>query len=190
LAESASLRSGAAALLEKELASLSAMADSIPWVDHSSKQAYPWEAISISGLNHLDRSDELWETGCKGLQAGLESVSTDYKGILTPQMTTPNSPPLLVIIVPSQATNFARAIPGFADLADAFDSFASNSSKSNATLEARACYSSNSTCSESTTCYGRGMCVLKSKRDNKECWGCKCESGFAGVSCQKTDYST
>lgn len=181
-------------MLEKELASLSAMADSIPWVDHSSKHAYPWEAISISGLGHLNRGDELWETGCKGLQAGLESVSAFLGTALTLQMTTPNSPPLLVIIVPDQATNFARAIPSIADMIDSFDSldsFAPNSSKhSKANMTAKLCYSSNSTCSESTTCYGRGICALKSKHGDKECWGCQCDSGFAGVSCQKTDYST
>lgn len=107
------------------------------------------------------------------------------------QMTTPDSPPLLVIIVPNQATNYARAIPSIPDMVDSFDSLFSNSSDENkANMTAEACYSSNKTCSESTTCFGRGSCALKFNRGGKECWGCQCQSGFAGVSCQKVDYST
>jgi hypothetical protein len=49
------------------------MADSIPWVDHS-RHSSAWEALSISGLSHLDHNDEVWKAGCKGVQAGLESV--------------------------------------------------------------------------------------------------------------------
>lgn len=64
---------GAAEALQKELSSLSAMAESIPWVDRS-RHSSAWEALSISGLSHLDHDDEVWKVGCKGVQAGLESV--------------------------------------------------------------------------------------------------------------------
>jgi hypothetical protein len=60
-------------VLEKELSGLAAMADSIPWLDHA-RHSHPWEAISISGLGHLGRDDEVWKTGCQGIKAGLESV--------------------------------------------------------------------------------------------------------------------
>lgn len=60
-------------MLDKELSGLSAMAESIPWLDHS-RHSYPWEAISISSLSHLGRGDEVWEAGCRGVQASLEAV--------------------------------------------------------------------------------------------------------------------
>lgn len=66
--------SGAAQALGKELSCLTALAESIPWIDHS-KHAYSWEAITIAGLGHVDRDDEVWETGRQTVKAGLQAVS-------------------------------------------------------------------------------------------------------------------
>ena len=113
-------------------------------------------------------------------------------------MTTPDSPPLLVIIVPDHTVTYrARAIPDlpeFADILGDFDLFQDDKDESdpdsdrrNAT--AKVCYADEKTCTSSTTCFGRGSCALKSTKGDGECWGCKCNSGYAGVSCQKEDYS-
>ena len=64
---------GAATALGHELNCLTAMADSIPWVN-SLKDSRPWEAISIHGLSHVRKQDEVWEEGRKGVQAGLAAV--------------------------------------------------------------------------------------------------------------------
>ncbi|WWC70200.1 uncharacterized protein I206_104150 [Kwoniella pini CBS 10737] len=155
----------AASILGHELSCLTALADSIPWIkqDH-----YPWQAITISGLNDVTKGEEVWENGRLGVKAGLES------------MTQPNSPPLLLIIRPSSATTYltSRALPQTLQ------------SRANTSELAEACYTSNETCSESTECNGRGACSLKAKNGDTECWGCKCKSGYAGVECQKDDYST
>jgi len=50
------------------------MADSIPWID-TSKHAYSWDSIRISGLKDVEKDGEVWETGRQGVKAGLESVS-------------------------------------------------------------------------------------------------------------------
>ena len=63
----------AAAYLGQELSALTAMADSLPWADHS-KHSHRWEAISISGLGKVDHHDESWETGRQAVKAGLQSV--------------------------------------------------------------------------------------------------------------------
>ncbi|WVF71471.1 hypothetical protein IAT40_006276 [Kwoniella sp. CBS 6097] len=159
----------AAAALGHELSCLTALADSIPFLNHGS---YPWEAISISGFNDVQRGEEVWETGRLGVKAGLES------------MTSPNSPPLLVIIRPSSSFNrlTSRAVPP--TLQKKADS------DSDKTPLADVCYTSKETCEEATECNGRGSCALKGKNADGECWGCKCRNGFAGVECQKDDYST
>ncbi|WVQ80650.1 hypothetical protein IAT38_002755 [Cryptococcus sp. DSM 104549] len=156
----------AAAVLSHELSCLTALADSIPWINHSGQ--YPWEAITISGLGDVQRGDEVWETGRQGVKAGLEA------------MTTPDSPPLLLIIRPSSSTS-RKLVSRAAPVALTY--------KSNTTL-AEACYTSNETCSEATSCNGRGACGLQGKSGDSECWGCKCRNGYAGVECQKDDYST
>lgn len=139
------------------------MADAIPWVDTSNT---PWNAIHISGLKNVDKNGEVWETGKDGVKAGLAS------------MTTPDWAPLLLIIRPDAvAAHTYSKRSTFASLA-----------KSNVTL-AESCYSSNETCSSATACNGRGSCALKGKQGDDECWGCKCASGYAGVECQKDDYS-
>ncbi|WRT66373.1 uncharacterized protein IL334_003328 [Kwoniella shivajii] len=154
----------AASILGHELSCLTALADSIPWINHGS---YPWEAITISGLKDVPKGGEVWENGRLGLKAGLES------------MTQPNSPPLLLIIRPSSSSPLvSRAIP-----------ISLQARANNSTDLADVCYSSNETCVESTSCNGRGACSLKGKTDQGECWGCKCRSGYAGVECQKDDYS-
>ncbi|KAK8864406.1 hypothetical protein IAR55_001654 [Kwoniella newhampshirensis] len=154
----------AAAVLSHELSCLAALADSIPWLDHSGQ--YPWEAITISGLKDVPRGDEVWESGRQGVKAGLQA------------MTTPNSPPLLLIVRPSPSRSLVSRTAPITLMA-----------KSNVTL-AEACYTSNETCSDATACNGRGVCSLRGKNSDGECWGCKCRSGYAGVECQKDDYST
>ncbi|CAD6564764.1 MAG: hypothetical protein TREMPRED_000268 [Tremellales sp. Tagirdzhanova-0007] len=153
----------AAAALSHELSCLTVLADSIPWIDESGI-SHPWEAITISSLAQVDRSDEVWETGTLGVKAGLAA------------MTTPDSPPLLLVILPSSSshlhTRAERHLQG----------------RANSSLAA-SCYSSNSSCSDSTSCYGRGICSLKSNAGGAECWGCKCANGYAGVECQKEDYT-
>ncbi|WVR07049.1 hypothetical protein IAU60_004088 [Kwoniella sp. DSM 27419] len=154
----------AASLLGHELSCLTALADSIPWIHHGS---YPWEAISISGFNGVQRGDEVWETGRQGVKAGLES------------MTSPGSPPLLVIVRPSQYQKrqlVSRAPPS--TLAKRDDGLA------------QACYESEQACNDATECNGRGSCSVRGKTADGECWGCKCKNGFAGVECQKDDCST
>ncbi|WWC89317.1 uncharacterized protein L201_004238 [Kwoniella dendrophila CBS 6074] len=156
----------AASVLGHELSCLTALADSIPWINNN-QGSYPWESITISGLKDVRKGDEVWENGRLGLKAGLES------------MTQPNSPPLLLIIRPSTSSTHltSRALP------------ITLQARANNTNLAETCYSSNETCSESTSCNGRGICSLKGKNSQGECWGCKCRSGFAGVECQKDDYS-
>jgi hypothetical protein len=64
----------AAAALGHELSCLTALAESIPWVDklrHSTK----WDAITISGLRQVPHGSEEWEMGRESVQAGLEAVS-------------------------------------------------------------------------------------------------------------------
>ena len=65
----------AAAALSHELSCLTVLADSIPWIDESGI-SHPWEAITISSLAQVDRSDEVWETGTLGVKAGLAAVCT------------------------------------------------------------------------------------------------------------------
>ncbi|WVQ99413.1 hypothetical protein IAU59_006546 [Kwoniella sp. CBS 9459] len=158
----------AAAALGHELSCLTALADSIPFLNHGS---YPWEAISISGFNDIQRGEEVWETGRLGVKAGLES------------MTSPNSPPLLVIIRPSSSSAnkrlTSRAVPPTLQKKD-----------EDKTPLADTCYASQESCEEATECNGRGSCALKGKIADGECWGCKCRNGYAGVECQKDDYST
>ncbi|OCF36837.1 hypothetical protein I316_01433 [Kwoniella heveanensis BCC8398] len=161
----------AAAALGHELSCLTALADSIPFHNHGS---YPWEAISISGFNDIQRGEEVWETGRLGVKAGLES------------MTSPNSPPLLVIIRPNSSSSpsfnrrlTSRAVPP-----------ALHKKDEDKTPLADACYTSKETCEDATECNGRGSCSLKGKNADGECWGCKCKNGYAGVECQKDDYST
>jgi len=92
------------------------------------------------------------------------------------QMTTPDSPPLLLVIMPSTSSILhSRAETPLQQRAR--------------TSLAAGCYESNGTCSDSTSCYGRGSCTLKSSNSAGECWGCKCATGYAGVECQKEDYS-
>ncbi|RSH87346.1 hypothetical protein EHS25_003255 [Saitozyma podzolica] len=159
----------AAAALGHELSCLTALAESIPWVDklrHSTK----WDAITISGLRQVPHGSEEWEMGRKGVQAGLEAVN-DH----------PQLPPLLVIILPSShKTLSARSNP---------DLPARAASAPISAMTAPMCYTSNSTCSSSTTCSGRGVCALLRTNANGECWGCQCASGFGGVECQKADYT-
>ncbi|ORX36615.1 hypothetical protein BD324DRAFT_642285 [Kockovaella imperatae] len=156
----------AATALGHELECLTAMADSIPWLD-SVKHSSTWEAISIHGLSHVNKQDEVWEEGRKGVQAGLAA------------MTTPDSPPLLLIIRPSTSPRlYARALPPI---------LKARQEAGNTTMS---CYASEDDCKSATSCNGRGSCALQSKTDNGECWGCKCSSGYAGTTCQKNDYST
>ncbi|WWC94193.1 hypothetical protein V866_001033 [Kwoniella sp. B9012] len=157
----------AASILGHELSCLTALADSIPWINKN-HGSYPWEAITISGLKDVRKGDEVWENGRLGVKAGLES------------MTQPTSPPLLLIIRPSSSSTHltSRSVP-----------ITLQSRAKNSTDLAEACYTSNETCSESTSCNGRGICALKGKSDKGECWGCKCRDGYAGVECQKDDYS-
>ncbi|EIW70632.1 hypothetical protein TREMEDRAFT_28666 [Tremella mesenterica DSM 1558] len=151
----------AAALLGDELSCLTALADSLPWTGTSESESY--EAISITGLKGVQQGGEVWETGRQGLKAGLEA------------MTQPDSPPLLLIIMPSTPIS-ARS------------NYRTPQRRDNTSL-ADPCYASNETCSETTSCNGRGACALKAKTVDGECWGCKCTSGYAGVECQKDDYS-
>ncbi|ORY33980.1 hypothetical protein BCR39DRAFT_491169 [Naematelia encephala] len=202
----------AAATLGRELSAFTALADSIPWLERL-KDSHPWDAITISGLGHVDRHDEVWETGRAGVKAGLEAMSQ------------PDSPPLLVIIIPSTSTRSSSHIvsrqiddgddgddddedpvpgdeepeepqqPGDDDdddddegEGDGDDEGSPEEPSGNGTL-AQSCYTSNDSCSASTSCNGRGACALKLTTADGECWGCKCASGFAGVECQKEDYS-
>lgn len=64
----------AASVLGHELSCLTALADSIPWIDTSS-HSYSWDSIKISGLKDVEKDGEVWETGRQGVKAGLESVS-------------------------------------------------------------------------------------------------------------------
>jgi hypothetical protein len=114
-------------------------------------------------------------------------------------MTQPDSPPLLVIIVPDHTTvHGSRALADIPDFADILEDLGlyqddsddeSNPDSDNRNATAQVCYADEETCSSSTTCFGRGSCALKSTNSDGECWGCKCNSGYAGVSCQKEDYS-
>ncbi|WVW83929.1 hypothetical protein I302_105952 [Kwoniella bestiolae CBS 10118] len=159
----------AASILGHELSCLTALADSIPWINKN-HGSYPWEAITISGLKDVRKGEEVWENGRLGVKAGLES------------MTQPSSPPLLLIIRPSTSS--------FTHLTSRSSPITLQSRAKTGTDLAEACYTSNDTCSESTSCNGRGICALKGKTDKGECWGCKCRDGYAGVECQKDDYST
>ncbi|ODO08815.1 hypothetical protein L198_00548 [Cryptococcus wingfieldii CBS 7118] len=156
----------ASEVLSQELAGLTALTDSLSLTSRDG--SYPWEAARITGLRSAQKNGEAWETGRQIIQAGLES------------MTSPGSPPLLLIIRPASSKRIISrsTIP-----------LTSLTVKSNTTLAA-ACYTSNETCSEATSCNGRGACALKSAQDGTECWGCKCRGGYAGVECQKDDYST
>lgn len=102
-------------------------------------------------------------------------------------MTQPDSPPLMLIIMPSKSRHHAAA-RAFAASAEDFPALSLTASK-NSSSKLQQCYSSNDTCSDSTGCNGRGSCALLSKSGDTECWGCQCASGFAGAQCQKTDYS-
>ena len=108
-------------------------------------------------------------------------------------MTTPDSPPLLVIISPAQSTFQSRDVLDWIEEIDEFGEYKSAakpkvSAPSNYSF-AETCYASNETCSSSTACSGRGACAYKGKKNGGDCWGCKCASGYAGVACQKEDYS-
>lgn len=100
-------------------------------------------------------------------------------------MTTPDSPPLLLVIMPSSASSGSH----YAARAFAEPPMLSTTASKNKTAGRDGCFASNETCSDGTSCNGRGSCALLSKKGDKECWGCKCASGFAGAECQKTDYS-
>lgn len=67
----------AAEILFQELSCLSALADSLPWADRANK--LPWDAVAITGLKDTQRGSDLWETGRKTVQAGLESVSSSRR---------------------------------------------------------------------------------------------------------------
>ena len=95
-------------------------------------------------------------------------------------MSQPDSPPLLVIIRPAQthqqshfSTPYKRSAPVLSRRDD----------------KAKQCYESEDACKDGTSCSDRGACALMGKKGDGECWGCKCSNGFAGVECQKTDYS-
>lgn len=109
---------------------------------------------------------------------------------------------MLLVIVPSTSTKFARQW-NEEDLEDLLSQEAADletsleedlfgetaiAPTSNGTL-AQSCYTSKAKCEGATSCNGRGSCVLKLTSGNGECWGCKCANGFAGVECQKNDYS-
>ncbi|WVN88241.1 uncharacterized protein L203_103442 [Cryptococcus depauperatus CBS 7841] len=157
------LAGNAAQALSQELSCYIALVESLPWVEQTGKHS--WETVSITGLRNVKRNSEIWETGRKIVQAGLET------------MTTPNSPPLLLVVRPASSK---RIISRAAPTTLAF--------RANTTL-AGSCYASNETCLEMTDCNGRGVCALASRNGEKECWSCKCRSGYAGVECQKDDYS-
>jgi hypothetical protein len=155
------------------------MADSLPWMDTSS-HSHSWDAVKISGLKDVEKTSEVWESGRQGVKAGLASVSFSCPPFLISideKMTTPDSPPLLLIIRPA-ASSVTRSYTK-----------RSLAPRANDTRLANTCYKSNETCSDSTSCNGRGSCSLKKKVGDDECWGCKCASGYAGVECQKEDYS-
>ncbi len=117
-------------------------------------------------------------------------------------MTQPGSPPLLIIIVPDHQVHQKRDLDLW-DFVPFIESMGDGSEDSNESdrpspekpsdkrknRTAEACYASEDDCSSSTTCFGRGSCALKGKNGDEECWGCKCNSGYAGQSCQKEDYS-
>ncbi|OXG24647.1 hypothetical protein C366_00176 [Cryptococcus neoformans Tu401-1] len=153
----------AAEILFQELSCLSALADSIPWIDRAGE--HPWNAITITGLKDAQRGSDLWETGRKTVQAGLES------------MTGFDSPPLLLIIRPSSSNVLLPRA-------------AMTSSLQRRSLASQTCYSSNEACSGATNCNDRGKCVIKSAEGDSECWACKCKNGYTGEECQKEDYST
>lgn len=150
------------------------MADAIPWVDTSNA---PWNAINISGLKNVDKDGEVWETGREGVKAGLAS------------MTTPDSPPLLLIIRPDSASSSSSSSSYYTKRSSMALVTPMLKSKNGNTTLAESCYKSNETCSAATACNDRGACALKGKSGDDECWGCKCASGYAGVECQKDDYS-
>ncbi|WVO22210.1 uncharacterized protein IAS62_003540 [Cryptococcus decagattii] len=154
----------AAEILFEELSCLSALADSLPWADRANE--HPWDAVAITGLKDTQRGSDLWETGRKTVQAGLES------------MTGSDSPPLLLIIRPSSSkVLLPRAVM-------------TSSLQGRRSLASQTCYSSDEACSEATNCNDRGKCAIKSAEGDLECWACKCRNGYIGEECQKEDYST
>lgn len=94
-------------------------------------------------------------------------------------MTQPDSPPLLIILMPSSQTHFHAPAARQVVVADKNDE------------RAKKCFPSQDECEDGTSCSGRGSCKLvgKNVKGDGDCWGCKCENGFAGVECQKTDYT-
>lgn len=91
-------------------------------------------------------------------------------------MTQPDSPPLLIIIRPSAQTHFHAP-----QRRQQLSPFAKN--------DAPKCYASKDACEDGTECSGRGQCAVLGKNADGECWGCKCQNGYAGGECQKTDYT-
>lgn len=165
------------ALSEKEL---------IPYL--AELRTSTWEAVRISGLAHVKEDSEEYKQGTKSVQAGLSAVSTDSKAQpygrqllvfrlilrLTVKMTQPDSPPLMIVIMPKQAHFHSRR--------DSVHTEKFNDTKA-------VCYASESACGDATSCSDRGSCSLLGKVGDKECWGCKCASGYAGSECQKVDYT-
>lgn len=94
-------------------------------------------------------------------------------------MSQPDSPPLMIIIMPQQSSQATF-----------------HSKRSINTIEERSfddstpvCYKSKSACSDATSCSDHGSCTMLGQVGDKECWGCKCSSGYAGSECQKADYT-
>ena len=117
-------------------------------------------------------------------------------------MTQPDSPPLLIIIVPENRKRGLSDLLDFIPFLEDAEEYPQEpqdpqdpespepSPEPSKNRTAEVCYKSEDDCSSSTTCFGRGSCALKGKNGDDECWGCKCNAGYAGVSCQKEDYST
>lgn len=101
-------------------------------------------------------------------------------------MTVQGQAPLLLVFMPSSSSFRAATKRKTARSLIPPPVFARTDKKTKGST----CYSSNNTCSDSTACSGHGSCALMSTKANgDECWACRCYSGFAGVDCQKTDYT-
>jgi hypothetical protein len=199
--------SEAAAALSQELSTLIAMSEKhlIPFLDNLKHST--WEAVRISGLADFDEDSNEYQQTTKTVQAGLESVRplllVDHtiatpvrsnagircnrphwdpqKCQLTIQMSQPDSPPLFLIIRPKQSqshftTPYKRDLPILRPT-------------SVKRAEGKQCYTSEDECKDGTACSEHGSCAMLGKKGDEECWGCKCANGYAGVECQKADYS-
>ncbi|WOO83020.1 uncharacterized protein LOC62_04G006500 [Vanrija pseudolonga] len=78
--------------LAQELASLVALADHL-W----SSAEHEWDAVSIR-LGLAEPGSALHKSATKGVKAGLQS------------MTQPDSPPLLLVVMPSSSRHYSRAV--------------------------------------------------------------------------------